>query len=103
MSLRAMNVMVTRAVTSDQFRKGMINGRRAELIREYDLDPEEQAEIMAIQANTESEFYRAMDRIIISRASRRASLRTDTHTHPGIDYRLDVIARYSAVHLTVSV
>ncbi len=103
MSLRAMNVMVTRAVTSDQFRKGMINGRRADLIREYDLDPEEQAEIMAIQANTESEFYRAMDRIILSRASRRASLRTDTHTHAGIDYRLDVIARYSAVHLTVSV
>lgn len=103
MSLRAMNVMVTRAVTSDQFRKGMINGRRADLIREYDLDPDEQAEIMAIQANTESEFYRAMDRIIISHASRRASLRADTHTHAGIDYRLDVIARYSAAHLTVSV
>jgi hypothetical protein len=98
-----MNVMVTRAVTSDQFRKGMINGRRADLIREYDLEPEEQAEIMAIQANTESEFYKAMDRIILSRASRRASLRTDTHTHEGIDHRLDVIARYSAVHLTVSV
>jgi hypothetical protein len=81
----------------------MINGRRADLIREYDLDPDEQAEIMAIQANTESEFYRAMDRIIISHASRRASLRADTHTHAGIDYRLDVIARYSAAHLTVSV
>lgn len=103
MSLRAMNVMVTRAVTSDQFRKGMINGRRADLIREYDLDPDEQAEIMAIQANTESEFYKAMDRIIISRASRRASLRADAHTHTGIDYRLDGIARYSAAPLTVSV
>ncbi len=100
MSLRAMNVMVTRAVTSDQFRKGMINGRRAELIREYDLDPDEQAEIMAIQANTESEFYRAMDRIIISRASRRSSLLADTPA--GIDRRLEVIARYAAARLTVS-
>jgi hypothetical protein len=95
-----MNVMVTRAVTSDQFRKGMINGRRAELIREYDLDPDEQAEIMAIQANTESEFYGDMDRIIISRASRRASLLADTHA--GTDRRLEIIARYTAARLTVS-
>ena len=102
MSLRAMNVMVTRAVTSDQFRKGMMHGRRAELIREYDLDPDEQAEIMAIQANTESEFYRAMDRIIISRAARRASRLADTHTHAGIDYRLEIMARYSAARLPVS-
>ncbi len=102
MSLRAMNVMVTRAVTSDQFRKGMINGRRAELIREYDLDPDEQAEIMAIQANTESEFYRAMDRIILSRATRprRASLLAGTPA--GIDRRLEVIARYAAARLTLS-
>jgi hypothetical protein len=101
MSLRAMKVMVTRAVTSDQFRKGMMNGRRAELIREYDLDPDERVEIMAIQANTESEFYRAMDRIMLSRASRRSTLLADPSA--GTDHSLKVTARYAGARLTASV
>jgi hypothetical protein len=94
-----MKVMVTRAVTSDQFRKGMMNGRRAELIREYDLDPDEQAEIMAIRANTEAEFYGAMDRIIVSREPRHSLLLADRYAR--IDRGLGAFAQHAVSRLSV--
>jgi hypothetical protein len=100
MSLYGLKTMVTRAVTSDLFRTGMINGRRAELIRNFDLDPEERAEIMAIQASTESELYRALDRIILARdgACRPHPLAS---VYKGIGGHADIRLRLAATRLAL--
>jgi hypothetical protein len=63
MSIDALQLMVGRAVVSDEYRKGILNGRKAELIRELDLDPRESAAVLAIHASTLAEFAAAVDRI----------------------------------------
>jgi hypothetical protein len=79
MSTRALKIMVGKAVISDQFRMGILNHRRSELIRDFDLDPEERAEVLAIQASTPAEFYVAIDRIVASRENwRRLSQPVDS-------------------------
>ena len=70
MSLRALEIMVGKAITSDQFLKGIMNGRRAELLQEYHLEPDEFAEVMAIRADTATEFYAAVDQILAERDPR---------------------------------
>ena len=67
MSVRGLHILVGKAVISDEFRDGILNGRRDELIRSFDLEPEEVAEVMAIQANTLEEFAAAVEQIVESR------------------------------------
>lgn len=67
MSVRNLQIIVGKAVISDEFRAGILNGRRAELIRGFALDPEEEAAVMAIQADTLAEFAGAVEQIARSR------------------------------------
>ena len=55
--------MVGRAIVSDKYRAGILNGHKAELLRDLDLEPGESAQIMAIRANTLAEFAAEVDRI----------------------------------------
>lgn len=64
MTVRALKIIVTEAVTSDIFRRGMIQGRRAELLKDYDLNEAERVAVMAIKAATDTDFYKEMDTII---------------------------------------
>ncbi len=64
MSIHGLQFMVGRAVISDQYRVGILNGHKAELIRDLDLDPGESAQVMAIRANTLAEFAAEVDRIV---------------------------------------
>ncbi len=68
MSVRALQKLVGSAVISDNFRAGILNGRRAELLSAFDLDPDERAEVLAIEAKTVAEFAGAIEHLIGSRS-----------------------------------
>jgi hypothetical protein len=74
MSIRGLQFMVGRAVISDEYRSGILNGHKAELIRDLDLEPGESAQVMAIRANTLAEFAAEVDRIV------QAQLPATAHT-----------------------
>lgn len=71
MSVPTLQRIVGKAVISDQFRAGLLNGQRGQLISGYDLEPDEVAEIMAIRANSLQEFAAAMESIVDSRETPR--------------------------------
>ncbi len=78
MSIRGLQFMVGRAVVSDEYRAGILDGRKAELIRDLDLEPGESAQVMAIQAGTLAEFAAAVERIVqtqLTAASRPAGVK----------------------------
>ncbi len=64
MSIHGLQIMVGRAVISDEYCAAILNGHKAELIRELDLDPAESAQVLAIRANTLAEFATEVDRIV---------------------------------------
>ena len=64
MSTRNLQILVGKAVVSDDFRIGILNGRRAELIRSFELEPDEIAGVMAIQAGTLTEFAAAIEQMV---------------------------------------
>ena len=63
MSIRALEAIVGRAVVSDRFRTGILNGKRAELIRQFGLEPDETSAVMSIQARSLPEFARAIEKL----------------------------------------
>ena len=69
-----MNEIIGKAVISDRFRAGLLNGRRAELIRqpEFDLEPEEAMALMAIHADSLAEFAVAVEQLVEQREPRPA-------------------------------
>jgi CheY-like chemotaxis protein len=67
MSIVSLNAIVTKAVVSDRFRDGILNGRKAELIRDFDLDADEVAAIMSIHADSLAEFAAAIDELVRAR------------------------------------
>jgi hypothetical protein len=67
MSNLNLEVLVGRAVISKQFKAGLLNGHRAELIQEYNLEPEEIAVLMAIRADTVKEFAIAVEQFMANR------------------------------------
>jgi len=69
MSVRSLDILVARAVLSDKFLAEILNGRRAELIRDSDLEPEEVVSVLAIKAGTLAEFAASIEEIIRSRES----------------------------------
>jgi hypothetical protein len=75
MSVTGLNALVGQAVISDRFRSGLLNGRRAELIRqpEFELDPDEANAVMAIQADNLAEFSAAVEDLVDRLARRQAS------------------------------
>jgi CheY-like chemotaxis protein len=67
MSIDSMNAIVTKAVVSDRFRAGILNGQRAVLIRDFDLEPAEIAAIMSIHADSLAEFAAKIDKLVYAR------------------------------------
>ncbi len=72
MSTYGLNKVVGQACISDVFRVGLMNGRRAELIRqpEFELEPDEAQALLAIKADTFADFAAAMERLMAQRESR---------------------------------
>ena len=98
MTIRALNLIVGKAIISDQFRIGLMNGSRAELMRDYDLEPDEMAEVIAIQANTPVEFYAAIYHMVDAReAARRVS--QPAAASEGVRRSLEAIMRRAAAGL----
>jgi hypothetical protein len=67
MSILSLNAIVTKAVVSDRFRAGLLNGQKAELIRDFDLDPDEVSAIMSIHVGSLAEFAVAVDKLVQAR------------------------------------
>ena len=100
MSLRALKIMVVKAVISDQFRMGIMNGQRAELLREYDLDPDEAAAVMAIRADTTADFYAAVERILAARDP-RGRIARPADMRVGHARRIEEAPRHTAANVPV--
>src|SRR5579859_6294393 len=74
MSVKGLNALVGQACISDLFRTGLMNGRRAELIRwpEFDLEPDEARALLAIKADTFADFAAAVEHLVEGRDSQAA-------------------------------
>ena len=74
MSISGMNKIVGQAVISDHFRVGLLNDRRAELIRQkdFELEPDEAMALMAISAENLAEFAIAVEGLVDQRELRPA-------------------------------
>jgi|SRR5579859_854815 len=74
MSVKGLNALVGQACISDLFRTGLMNGRRAELIRwpEFDLEPDEARALLAIKADTFADFAAAVEHLVAQRESHAA-------------------------------
>jgi hypothetical protein len=73
-SVRALEAIVGKAVVSERFRAGILNGQRGELIRPFGLGPEETSAVMSIRARDMSEFALAIEQLTLGEASRPAPL-----------------------------
>lgn len=60
--------IVGKAIVSKKFREGILNGKRAELIQQFNLEAEEFGALMSIRANTLSDFARAINTILASQS-----------------------------------
>ncbi len=67
MSITSLNAIITKAVVSDRFRAGLLNGQKAELIRDFDLDPAEVSAVMSIHVGSLAEFAAAIDQLVQTR------------------------------------
>jgi hypothetical protein len=67
MSTLSLNAIITKAVVSDRFRAGLLNGQRAVLIRDFDLDPAEVSAIMSIHVASLAEFAAVIDQLLQTR------------------------------------
>lgn len=63
MSALAINKLIGRVLTSSHARTGVLNGHRADVLKEFDLAPDEYSAIMAIRAHTLQEFSVAVEAI----------------------------------------
>jgi hypothetical protein len=63
MSVKGLNELVGRGCISDIFQAGLMNGRRAELIGlpEFDLEPDEAKALLAIKAESFTDFAAAVE------------------------------------------
>ncbi|MBI3241229.1 MAG: hypothetical protein HYZ49_02935 [Chloroflexi bacterium] len=69
MSVRGLQKLVGKAVISDNFRKGILGERRAELVGGFDLEPDELVSLLSLRAETLAEFAGAVEEIINNRRS----------------------------------
>jgi hypothetical protein len=74
-SISGLNKLLGEAVVSDQFRAGLLNGRRAELVADprFTLEPDEAAALLSIQANNLAEFAVAVESYLSQRKSAPAA------------------------------
>ena len=64
MSTKKLHRIVGKAIVSKKFREGILNGKRAELIQQFDLEAEEFGALMTIRADTLSDFARGITLIL---------------------------------------
>ena len=66
MSIKGLNDIVGTACISDNFRMGLLNGQRAELIGRpnFELEPEEKLALLAIQADDLANFSVAVEHLV---------------------------------------
>ncbi len=69
MSARSLHLLIGKAVISESFRAGLLNGQRAELLREFDLDPQEVAALLAIRADTLKDFAAQVEQLASSHSA----------------------------------
>ena len=62
MSYYMLNALITRSLLDRQFCKDILNGKRSERLREFDLSPSERQAILAIKADGIDQFIREMNR-----------------------------------------
>ncbi|MBM4424226.1 MAG: hypothetical protein FJ030_12700 [Chloroflexi bacterium] len=67
MSIRGMNQLIGKALISDTARGWALNGKRADLLQQCELDADEVANIMSIKAHTLEEFSAAVHAIYVGR------------------------------------
>ena len=71
-AVRALEAIVGRAVVSDRFCAGILNGQRAELIRPFGLGPEDTSAVMSIRARDLCEFAMAIEQLTMGEPPRPA-------------------------------
>jgi hypothetical protein len=86
MSVKGLNEVVGKAIISDSFRAGLMNGKRAELLRQFGerLDPDERQAVLAIQAHSFSDFAAAVERLIAQRERRPSAPQPETPALPSM-------------------
>lgn len=69
MSIIGLNQLLGEAVVSDQFRAGLLNGRRAELVADprFKLEPDEAAALLSIEADNLQDFAVGVERYLSQR------------------------------------
>jgi hypothetical protein len=70
MSNKNLHRIVGKAIVSEKFRQGILNGKRAELIQQFNLEAEEFGAMMSIRASTLSDFARGVNTILARQGSR---------------------------------
>ena len=82
MSISGLNQLLGEAVVSDQFRAGLLNGRRAELVADprFKLEPDEAAALLSIEADNLQEFAVAVE-IYLSQRKSAPSVQTGAASH----------------------
>lgn len=86
MSIIGLNQLLGEAVVSDQFRSGLLNGRRAELVSDprFKLEPDEAAALLSIQADNLQDFAVGVELYLNQRKSSQVSQTSghSSHTQP---------------------
>jgi hypothetical protein len=70
MSLHGLQTLIWQAVVDEDFRSGVLNGRRADLIQGLDLDDDEAKHVLAIRTESLPDFANTVFEIMQTRYSR---------------------------------
>ena len=72
MSIHGLQKLIWQAVANEDFRTGVLNGRRDELIRQVELDDDEASQVLAIRTETLPDFANGILEIMQTRYPRPA-------------------------------
>ncbi len=88
MSIRGLNEVVGKAIISDSFRAGLLNGKRAEMLSQFEgqLDADEQQALLGIQAEAFSDFAAAIELLIAQREGRRITIAPERVALPAVGW-----------------
>ena len=83
MSISGLNQLLGEAVVSDQFRTGLLNGRRAELVTDprFKLEPDEAAALLSIEADNLQDFAVGVE-LYLNQRKAAQSTTTSNHSQP---------------------
>lgn len=89
-----LNQLLGEAVVSDQFRTGLLNGRRAELVCDprFKLEPDEAAALLSIEADNLQDFAVGVELYLSQRKAAQPSHASSTSSHPQPRWPILVVA-----------